>query len=167
MIPSSIFLAVPLMVVLTVLQTAVLPYFPLFGITPSLPFLVALAWGLIRGVNEGVIWAFIAGFFMDLFTAAPVGGLALTYMIAVLAATFINELLPTNRNVIPMLLAAIATVIQQLLYAFYLTIFGYNVVQLITSSLLPVALLHAFLILPIYWLLYLVQRAVWPKPVEV
>jgi rod shape-determining protein MreD len=167
MIPSSIFLAVPLMVVLTVLQTAVLPYFPLFGVTPSLPFLVALAWGLLRGVNEGVVWAFIAGFFMDLFTAAPVGGLALTYMIAVLAASVINDVLPANRTVIPMLLAAIATIIQQLLYAIFLAIFGYSIVQVIAASLLPTVLLHAFLILPIYWLLYLLQRAVWPKPVEV
>ena len=167
MIPSSVFLAVPLMVVLTVLQTAVLPYFPLFGVTPSLPFLVALAWGLLRGVNEGVIWAFIAGFFMDLFTAAPVGGLALTYMIAVLAASVINDVLPANRTVIPMLLAAIATIIQQLLYAIFLAIFGYTVVRVIGISLLPTVLLHSFLILPIYWLLYLLQRVVWPKPVEV
>ncbi len=167
MIPSSIFLAVPLMVVLTVLQTAVLPYFPLFGVTPSLPFLVALAWGLLRGVNEGVVWAFIAGFFMDLFTAAPVGGMALTYMIAILAASVINDVLPTNRNVIPMLMAAIATIIQQLLYAIFLAIFGYSIVQVIAASLLPIVLLHTFLILPIYWLLYLLQRVVWPKPVEV
>jgi rod shape-determining protein MreD len=167
MIPSSIFLAVPLMVVLTVLQTAVLPYFPLFGVTPSLPFLVALAWGLLRGVNEGVVWAFIAGFFMDLFTAAPVGGMALTYMIAVLAASVINDVLPTNRTVIPMLLAAIATIIQQLLYAIFLAIFGYSIVQVIAASFLPTVLLNTFLILPIYWLLYLLQRAAWPKPVEV
>lgn len=167
MIPSSIFLAVPLMVVLTVLQTALLPYFPLFGVTPSLPFLVALAWGLLRGVNEGVVWAFIAGFFMDLFTAAPVGGMALTYMIAVLAASVINDVLPTNRTVIPMLLAAIATIIQQLLYAIFLAIFGYSIVQVIAASLLPTVLLHTFLILPIYWLLYLLHRAVWPKPVEI
>jgi rod shape-determining protein MreD len=167
MIPSSIFLAVPLMVILTVLQTAVLPYFPLFGVTPSLPFLVALAWGLLRGVNEGVVWAFIAGFFMDLFTAAPVGGLALTYMIAVLAASVINEVLPTNRTVIPMLLAAMATIIQQLLYAVFLAIFGYSIVQVIAASLLPTVLLNTFLILPIYWLLYLIQRTIWPKPVEI
>ncbi len=167
MIPSSIFLAVPLMVVLTVLQTAVLPYFPLFDVTPSLPFLVALAWGLLRGQNEGVVWAFIAGFFMDLFTAAPVGGLALTYTIAVLAASVINDVLPTNRTVVPMLLAAIATIIQQLLYAIFLAIFGYSIVQVMAASLLPIVLLHTFLILPIYWLLYLLQRAAWPKPVEV
>lgn len=167
MISSSILLAIPVMAILTILQTSVMPYFPLFGVTPSLPFLVALAWGLLRGTNEGVVWAFIAGFFMDLFTAAPVGGLALTYMIAVLAATLIKELLPENRTVVPMLLAAAATIIQQILYALFLGIFGYNVLEVISASFLPTVLLHTFLILPIYWLLYLVQRAVWPKPVEV
>lgn len=167
MISSSIILAVPLMLILTVLQTAVLPYFPLFGVTPSLPFLVALSWAVLRGVNEGVVWAFIAGFFMDLFTAAPVGGLALTYMISVLAASLINDRLPTNRFIIPMLLAAIATVIQQLLYAIYLGIFGYSIVQVIAASFLPTVLLNTFLIMPIYWMLYFIQRAVWPKPIEV
>ena len=167
MISSTILLAVPVMVLLTVVQTAVLPYFPILGVTQSLPFLVALAWGLLRGVNEGVVWAFIAGFFMDLFTAAPAGGLTLSYMIAVLAACFINEVLPVNRTVIPMFLAALATIIQQILYAVFLGIFGYSMIQVISTSLLPTVLLHAFFILPIYWLLYLIQRMVWPKPVEV
>ena len=167
MFTSSILFAVPLMVILTVLQTSVLPYFPLFGVTPSLPFIMALAWGLIRGANEGIIWAFIAGFFMDLFTAAPTGGFALTYMIAVLAAFVVKDRLPANRTVVPMLLAGLASILQQLLYALYLGLFGYGVGQVLASSLLPTILLQTFLILPIYWLLYLVQSIVWPKPVEV
>ncbi|NCF66035.1 MAG: rod shape-determining protein MreD [Chloroflexi bacterium] len=167
MISSTIILAVPLMAFLTVLHTAVLPHFPVFGVVPSLPFLVALAWGLLRGATEGVIWAFIAGFFMDLFTAAPAGGLALTYMIAVLVAVLINEVLPANRFVVPMLLAAMATIIQQLLYTIYLGLFGYNMLQIITTSSLATIVLHTFLILPVYWLLFLIQRTVWPRPVEV
>lgn len=164
---STFWLAVPVMVLLTVVQTAIFPYFPIFGVIPSLPFLVALAWGLLRGPNEGVVWAFVAGFFMDLFTAAPAGGLILTYLIAVLAASLVVEVLPANRTVIPMLLAGLATVIQQILYAVFLAIFGYSMMQILGRSLLPTVLLQAVLILPIYWLLYLIQRLVWPKPVEV
>jgi hypothetical protein len=66
-----------------------------------------------------------------------------------------------------MLLAGLATVIQQILYAVFLTVFGYNIVQMISTTLLPTILVHTVLILPIYWLLYLIQRLVWPKPVEV
>jgi rod shape-determining protein MreD len=167
MFTSSILLAAPLMMILTVLQTSVLPYFPFLGVIPSLPFMMALAWGLLRGANEGIVWAFMAGFFMDLFTAAPTGGLILTYMIAVLAACMLKDLLPSNRTVVPMLLAGLASIIQQLLYALYLGLFGYGVGQMLASSLLPTVLLQTFLILPIYWLLYLVQSIVWPKPVEV
>lgn len=167
MITSTLLLAIPLMALLTVVQTAVLPHFALLGVTPSLPFLVALAWSLLRGANEGFLWAFIAGLFMDLFTAAPVGGLALTYMIAILAVTLVKDRLPTNRALVPMLLAAMATFIQQLLYAGYLAVFGYSLLQMLTYTLLPIMFLHTFLVLPIYWLLYFVQSRVWPKPVEV
>jgi rod shape-determining protein MreD len=167
MLTAAILLAVPVMVLLTVVQTTVLPYFPLLGVIPSLPFLVALAWGLLRGINEGVVWAFIAGFFMDLFTAAPVGGLALSYMIAIFAVCFIQDMLPANRVLVPMFLAALATVMQMIAYAIFLSVFGYSALQMLSMSLLPTLILHTFMILPIYWLLYLIQRTVWPKPVEV
>ena len=58
---STIYLAIPVMLVLAVVQTAVLPRFPIFGLVPLLPFLVALAWGLLRGMNEGIVWAFVGG----------------------------------------------------------------------------------------------------------
>jgi len=61
----------------------------------------------------------------------------------------------------------VATIVQWLLYAIYLGLFGYNTLFTLSTSLMPVVLLQAFLILPIYWLLYLVQRAVWPKAVEI
>lgn len=167
MIPSSTYFAIPIMVILAIIQTAALPRFPILGVVPSLPFLVALAWGLLRGVNEGVIWAFIAGFFLDLFTVVPAGGLALTYMIAVFLAVQINELLPVNRLAIPMILAALATIIQWLLYAIYLRLFGYNAFLSFSISFWPLIVLQTILIVPIYWLFYLIQRAIWPKPVEI
>ncbi|MDX1413121.1 MAG: rod shape-determining protein MreD [Candidatus Promineifilaceae bacterium] len=167
MIPPSTYLALPIMVILTIIQTAILPHFPIFGVVPSLPFLVALSWALLRGANEGAIWGFIAGFFMDLFTAAPAGGLALTYMAAVFSVAMINEVLPANRLVIPMILAAAATILQWILYAIYLGLFGYNVFQMISTSLLPLVVLQTILILPIYWLFYVIQRILWPRPVEI
>ncbi len=167
MIPSSTLIALPVMALLTILQTTALPYFPIFGVIPSFPFLVAITWGLLRGVQEGMIWAFIAGIFMDLFTAAPAGGLALSYTIAIFAILQIKEVLPENRILIPVGLTAIATVIQWILHTIFLAIFGYNTVFTLTNTLLPVLLLQSFLILPIYWLFLVIHRAIWPKAVEV
>ncbi len=164
---SSLFLAVPLMLLLTILQTAVLPQIPILGLTPLLPFLFALAWGLLQGINEGILWGFVAGIFNDLFSIAPIGGSAITYMIAILAITFLNQALPTNRFILPTIFAAIASLIQMLLYFLFLQLFNTGVTFQFTQSLLPTILLHGLLILPIYWLLYPTGRALWPPKVEV
>lgn len=164
---STLFLAIPLLLICTVLQTAVLPHFPILGYVPSLPFLVVVAWGLLRGTNEGVAWAFIAGVLVDLFSAAPTGGSALTYMVAVLAVTLLNEALPVNRFVLPLVFAALATVIQQVLYFLFLRIFGYGTTLATAVSLLPLVLLNGFLVLPLYWAMYGIQRVLLPKPIEV
>lgn len=163
---TTILLAIPLMLFLTVLQTAVLPRFPAFGSVPQLPFLLALAWGLLRGPNEGAIWGFIAGLTMDLFTVAPTGGLALTYTISITIVSFIINALPTNRIVMPMLMAALGTLIQQILYYLFLQLFGYGLGVTAVANLLPTILLHGFLILPFYWIMYVINRTLWPKPVE-
>ncbi|MCA9952554.1 MAG: rod shape-determining protein MreD [Anaerolineales bacterium] len=163
---STILLAIPFMLFLTVLQTAVLPRFPIFGIVPQLPFLLAVAWGLLRGPNEGALWGFMAGLTMDLFTIAPTGGLALTYTISVAVVSFIINALPTNRIVMPMLMAAMGTLIQQILYYLFLQLFGYSLSVTVVASLLPSILLNAFLILPFYWAMYVINRTLWPKPVE-
>ena len=57
----SIYFAIPLMLLLAVVQTAVLPKFTILGASPQLPFLVALTWGLLHSREEGMIWAFVAG----------------------------------------------------------------------------------------------------------
>ncbi len=165
--PTSVFVAIPLMIVLTVLQTAVLPRFPVLGYVPQLSFLVAVSWGLISGMEQGVIWAFIAGICQDLFTVAPVGGSAITYMAAVLLVTAVVRVLPTNRFLLPMLLGALATLVQQLLYFIYLRLFGYGLTLPALTGLLPLVVLNGVVILPVYWLTLMLNRTFRPRAVEI
>lgn len=164
--PMSVFVAIPLMVVLTVLQTAVLPHFPLFGYVPQLSFLVVVAWTVLEGQQEGLVWAFTAGIIHDLFTIAPVGGTALTYMVAVLVVSAVVDYLPSNRFLVLMVVMALATIVQQLLYYLFLRIFGYGISFPIMAQLLPMAVLNAVAILPVYWLLAGANRVVRPRPVK-
>jgi len=164
---SSIYLAVPLMLLLTVAQTAVLPRFPLLGLIPQLPFLVALAWGLLRGIEEGVVWAFVAGFCLDLFSIGPMGLTALTFMTAVLTVTWIEQNFPQNRFFMPVIVAILGTLIYLFLYLFLLRLLGYQSNLLAAASLPPVAILHGALILPVYWLMYFLDRRFRPRRVEI
>lgn len=163
---STIYLAIPVMLLLSVVQTAVLPHFPILGLTPQLPFLVALAWGLLRGTDEGIVWAFTGGLLLDLFSVAPMGVTSLSFMLAILAIIWIENAMPADRFFIPVIMTIAATVISLLVYLILLRLLGYQTTLQGAAALLPTAILHGLLILPIYWLLYYLDRIFRPKPVE-
>lgn len=163
---APIYLAIPVMLVLGVAQASILPRFPILGVSPQLLFLVALAWGDIRGLEEGLIWAFIAGLFADLFSLAPLGISSLAFMAgAGLPLTF-SRLLPPNRRLIIVLMAAAGTVIYLAFYMVTLRIFGYGVSFGGLVELLPLVGLHAVLIFPIHLFLSTILRAFQPRRVE-
>jgi rod shape-determining protein MreD len=164
---SSIYVALPAMILLAIAQTAILPRFPIFGVVPQLPFLIALARGLLRGPNEGALWAFVAGICLDLFSVGPIGATALAYMVAILAATWSARVLPPNRYLMPILLAGVATLLSLLLYLLLLLLLGRTSSSLEVETLIPLALMHGGLILPFYWLMFALERIIRPRRVEV
>jgi rod shape-determining protein MreD len=155
------------MIVLAILQASVLPSFPIFGVVPQLPLLIALSRGLLRGVNEGVLWAFLAGICLDLLSTAPMGATSLAFMGATLSITWIARALPANRLVLPVVFAALATLISLFLYFLVLRLLGQQTDTGIVSDLLPVTLVHAGLILPVYWLMYAIEQTSRPRRVTI
>jgi len=121
----NFYAAIPLMAVLAILQTAVLPRFPIAGLEPQLVFLVALAWGLLRGLEEGLVWAFIAGLWLDLFSMTPLGLSSLAFMAAVAGPVLLQGVLPPRRLPVAALMAALGTLVYLLFYAVALGLLGH------------------------------------------
>ncbi len=163
---SSVYIAIPLLTVLAVLETAVLVRLPLLGQVPQLPFLVALSWGLLRDLEEGVTWAFVGGFIVDLFSVGPTGLTPLVWMLGIGLAVFIAQSFPSSRVIIPVLVSALATLLYLVLHVLLLPLFGYQTTLAMTAALLPLAALHAVLVLPVYWFMYTVDRRLWPRRVQ-
>ena len=164
---ASIYLAIPLMIVLGLVETAVLPHFPIFGRTPQLALLVALAWGLLYGIEEGAVWAFFAGIFTDLFSITPVGVSSLAFMVGVTAVIWAKLALPTSRVLLPLALAGLASIISFLITIILLRLFG-TIADFQSITVLPTTVLVNILaILPIYWLLFIINRSLQPRQVEV
>jgi rod shape-determining protein MreD len=163
---SSIYLAIPLMLVLGLVETAVLPHFPIFGAEPQLAFVVALAWGLLYGIEEGVVWAFFAGIFTDFFSITPVGVSSLGFMVGVTAVIFVQQALPKSRVLLPLALAGLATVISFILNIIMLRLFG-TIADFQSITVLPtVILVNMLTILPVYWLFYFINRMLRPRRVQ-
>ncbi len=162
----SIYLAIPLMLVLGLVETAVLPHFPFLGTSPQLAFLVALSWGILYGVEEGAVWAFFAGVFTDLFSIAPVGVSSLAFVVGITAVIWATQALPASRVLLPLAQAGLATVISFIVEITLLRMFG-TIVNFQSIVVLPnVLLLHVLAVLPIYWLLYIINRAIRPRRVQ-
>ena len=74
------------------IEATVLPHLRVGNTQPDLALLVVGTWSLRRGVEEGAIWAFIAGIVMDLLSAGP----ATAFMFALLAASLLLGVDPST-----------------------------------------------------------------------
>lgn len=163
---NGIYIAIPLMALLSIIQTAILPRVPIVGVVPQVLFLVALAWGLLRGLEQGLIWAFIAGIFVDLFSLTPLGVSSLSYMIAIGPVILLQNVLPPRGLPAAGLLAMLATVIYLLVTFLTLRLFGLGMSLDTLLEMLPLVVLHGILILPVYALMRTAIQLLQPRRVE-
>ena len=161
----SVYVAIPLMAVLAVLQAAVLSRFPIAGIVaqPVLP--ATLAWGLLRGPWEGMVWAFVGGLFLDLFSLAPMGVTSLALMAAVPILVRARQSLPEGNILVTALLLLLGLTVYFVVYLIVIRVAGFAFNWQALGSLPATLLFHAFLGLPIFWLLNYLKRALYPQPI--
>jgi rod shape-determining protein MreD len=161
----SFYLGVPLLLALTIAQAAVQPLFPIWGIIPYWPVLAALAWGLVHSPEEGVAWAGVAGLWMGLFSAAPLGSAAVALMLSALLVTLIQHSLPASKVILPALLGGLGVYLYDWFHLALIWLVGYGVPTAADETFIPRALLHALLTVPAYWLAQTIWRKFEPLPV--
>ncbi|MCA9958553.1 MAG: rod shape-determining protein MreD [Anaerolineales bacterium] len=163
---TSFYLAVPIMMLLSITQSAIIARYPLLGFVPQLSFLVALSWGLLHDVEEGVTWAFVGGFFIDLFSVTPTGVTPFVWMIAILVVIQLSQIFPTSRYIMPTISGALGTLLYIAMQVLLLSLFGYQSSLETVIALLPLSILHGILILPVYWLMYTLLQRIRPRRVS-
>lgn len=160
----------PWMVILllvALIQHVVLPHVHFFGAHPSLMMVVIIAWGLLRGNRDGLIWALVGGILLDLFSLSPMG----TATLPLLIVMFLVGLLEFTafRVVIwlPVATAFVATPIFQLLSLAFLKSVGWSTGWGRTLELmLPLATFNALLMLLIFPLMRRVSGWAGQKGIE-
>lgn len=162
----SLYVGIPLLLLAAVWQTAVQPYFPIVGLMPHWPVLLAVTWGLVHSPEDGVAWAFVAGLMSDLFSAGPMGAGAMALITAALLAALVQHSLPTNRVLLPAVLGGGAAYIYYVLHMALVWAAGYPIPTAVSSFFLGRALLHAVLTIPVYWLMYRLWQRFSPPPVR-
>ena len=112
-----IYYAMPLIVLfLALLQSTVATQLVIRGVKPDLVLIVVIIATLVYGGQGGLLWAFIGGIGLDLFSGGPFGASSLALMMATLVAALGYRILSRYHLLVPLSAAALGTLIYGLVY---------------------------------------------------
>lgn len=146
------------MTLIALLQEAVLAPLSFMGARPDLVFLVVIAWGLLRGPAEGMVWAFIGGVVLDVFSGGPLGAMTLSLLVV---AFLVGQQWGRELGSVSLQLLLLALVLNFLYHVILLVVLGWvgypvDWVHSLSRVAAPSAILNAvlapFAYQPLAWL---------------
>jgi rod shape-determining protein MreD len=88
MMPYLLLLALGLA---ALVQVSLLPAFSVAGVSPNLTLMLVTAWAVLRGARSAVIWALVAGLWLDLLSGQWFGAYTLGLVAAALLAGWASQ----------------------------------------------------------------------------
>jgi rod shape-determining protein MreD len=127
-----------------------------------------MGWIILRGLQEGLIWVLIGGLSLEFTSGAPFGILTLTMLIVAVVANISHGRVFGSSIVLPLSLTFPLSLLYNGLTLILLNLMGRPVIwnTAFSNVLLPVALFNTVVMMLIFPLLYLLNRALNPQPLS-
>lgn len=161
----SPYLVFPLLALLTIAQTTLVPIFLPGPVRPDLMLLVVVGWGVVHGDGQAALWGLVGGLLMDLFSGAPFGLQALSLgAIGWLADTLQTNFFRSN-ILIPLATIFIASLLYHLGQAGVMQLLNHTInwASYSFNVVMPTAILNTALMPFVYWILRRLDRVVRPR----
>ena len=100
-----------LLLVVALAQATLVPAYNPISIQPNVALVMILVWSALRGLPEGLTWAFALGMLFDVLAVDPLGTNALALLPVVLLAGAARRRFFQSSLIFPMALAVVATVV--------------------------------------------------------
>ena len=162
-------IAIPILALLLILQSAILSRFPLLHGTADLVLLATIAWALQKRVRTAWQWGIIGGLMVGVVSALPFGVTLIIYPASVGMALILRQRV-WQVPVLAMFIATFfATVLAHLVMMAALRISGtaFTWQQAINVITLPSIILNLLLAIPAYALFTDLSKWLYPEPLEV
>ena len=118
------YLMIPLLLLLAVVQSTAAGRLQLGGVKPDLVLLLVIGGTLLYGGRSGILWAFVGGVAIDLFSGGPLGASSLAMMAAVLIVSIGHRPLSRYNPLVPLAAAALGTLVYASVYLGILAVFN-------------------------------------------
>jgi rod shape-determining protein MreD len=102
---------VPLLLVASLLQSTAANRIDIGGVKPDLVLLVVIIGALIYGSRAGIVWAFVGGIALDLFSGGPLGSSSLALMAAALVVGIGHHTLSRYNLLVPIVAGVVGTAV--------------------------------------------------------
>ncbi|MCA0453519.1 MAG: rod shape-determining protein MreD [Chloroflexi bacterium] len=164
------FLSLPILMLAAAIQVTVMPQISIFGGRPDIVLLIVSAWSLNTSLEQGVLWAFVGGICKDLLSAAPIGTSIVGMVLIIFAIHAIRQQLFSVGFFTLVWVSVLGTIIQQFTILIillstgfqpqYVDQLGYGVVlDQIRLFIVPSIVYNLIGIMPVYWFVRAIQRA--------
>jgi rod shape-determining protein MreD len=165
----AVVIAIPILVGLLILQTAVISHVTLLQGAADLVLVALVAWGLQKRVQTALVWGLLGGLLVGYVSALPVGVIPVAYLLAVGLALVLRRRV-WELPILAMLIATFfGTLIVHLVQIAGLRIVGTELPfwQALNRVTLPSVLLNLLLAIPFYALFNDLARWLYPEPLDV
>ncbi|HSJ58450.1 MAG TPA: rod shape-determining protein MreD [Anaerolineae bacterium] len=144
----TIYLVVPLLLATALVQSTIVAHVDVWGVFPDLPLLWVVSWSLLRGARQGIVWGFIGGVALDLFSGAPFGAATLSMMAAGFLSGLAEPTVFRSHLALPLVAAFVATLVFDLVFLAVIRLSGGTVVwgDTLLRLVLPAAALNTVVI---------------------
>ncbi|MEN8171662.1 MAG: hypothetical protein ABFS03_02175 [Chloroflexota bacterium] len=163
----QVLIAIPIFILVTIIQTAIISNMPLLQGTADIIMLVIIAWALQEPVRTAWYWSLIGGTILGFTSALPLGITIVSYLIITGITLIIRRRIWKIPALVMLAITFIGTLFHQGLSAITLTLLGTTLPILETLELIimPSILLNILLAIPVFAIVR--DLAAWLHPEEV
>lgn len=164
----SILLSIPLLSLITIVQTSVVSRMPLLQGTADLVMVVIIAWALQERVKHPWQWAITGGILTDFFSGLPFGIYTLSYLTLTLLARLLGRRLWQFSFLIQLFLTLLGTMLIHVISTLVIFLQGtrLEIINVLQSITLPSLLLNLMLTIPVFIIMGDLANQVYPQKTE-
>lgn len=150
----------------SLIQSSLSPSMQLLEVMPDFALVLLLIWSASYGVEEGLIWAFGLGLWLDFLTLSPLGSHAIPLLVVALVGGAVRGRFFRSGAILPIVAVVIATIGFDIVHAIVGLTDGREVGLLSTLRLAVITALLNSLVVPIAYLAILFFERWTPRRVS-